>query len=195
MRTTISCLALLALGAIGSERSAVAATFQLVGSDPVPILITGPIFLFDANANGGGIFEFQNATGNVLTSLTFQASIPNPGCPQAPAFTVTSLGVTGLINTGFNYSVTSGCPGDQTDFFQLVISGTHLENGTGVFTVNLNDPGDLDNYNNPDGSGGWDGARFSNSSTDETPEPASMMLVGAGLVGLATWHRRRQRRT
>jgi len=188
MRTT-SCFTVLSLGAILCGSSSFAATFQLVGSDPTPIPITGTTFVFSSNLNGGGIFEFQNATGGTLTSMTFMAEIPNlgflgGGCPP-PAPNVYNVFVIGLDNTGFDTSNTTvGCPSDH---FELRIFGTSLTN-LGVFTINLNDG----SVNDPNGKGGWVGATFTNTVISSAiPEPATCGLLGAGLAGLAILRRRR----
>jgi hypothetical protein len=167
-----------------------------VGSDPTPIPITGSVFNFSANLNGGGIFEFQNATGGTLTSITFIADIPNPGyssptfvnigCPP-PMPNAYNVSVIGLNNTGFDTSQTTiGCPNDH---FVLKIFGTSLPNLGGVFTVNLNDGSTGD----PNGTGGWKGANFTNriTSTAIVPEPTTYGLIGAGLAGLVILRRRR----
>jgi hypothetical protein len=185
MRTSTRCFSSLAFGVILCGSSSFAATFQLVGSDPSPIPITGPVFNFSANLNGGGIFEFQNATGGVLTSIKFVADIPNGGACPPPNFNSYNVSVIGLTNTGFSTAGTSiGCPNDH---FVLEIFGTDLANLTGVFTVNLND----DSIPDPDGAGGWRGAMFSNEITTTVPEPATYGLIGAGLAGLAIVRRRR----
>jgi hypothetical protein len=189
MKTSTRCFTFLTFGAILCGSSSFAATFQLVGSDPSPIPITGSTFNFTSNLNGGGIFEFVNATGGMLTSITFIADIPNAGylgggCPP-PAANSYNVSVLGLTNTGFDTSGTTiGCPNDH---FELHIYGTDLADGTGVFTVNLNDG----STNDPDGTGGWKGAAFSNRVTSLVPEPATYALMGAGLAGLAIFRRRR----
>lgn len=189
MRTSTRCITSLAFGAILCASSSFAATFKLVGSDPTPIPITGPVFNFTANLNGGGIFEFQNATGGILTSITFIADIPNggAGCPTYPAANTYAVSVIGLLNSGFDTSETTiGCPEDH---FVLKIFGTSLPDVDGVFTVNLNDRSTDD----PDGAGGWKGATFRNSitSTGIVPEPGTYALMGVGLAGLVILRRRR----
>lgn len=191
MITSTRCFTFLTLGAILCGSSSFAATFQLVGSDPTPVPITGSTFSFDANSLGGGVFEFQNASGGVLTSLRFQADIPNPGCSPAPAFVLDGVTVTGITNTGFASAVTTGCPLTGFDRFVLQIFGTALQNQTGVFTVDLNDDSGTDD---PNGAGGWLGAKFTNtvtSTVSAVPEPATFALIGAGLAALAIVRRRR----
>ena len=195
MRTSIRRLTHFTLGAILCGSLSSAATFQLVGSDPTPIPITGPTFVFNPNIAGGGAFEFSNQTGGVLTSLTFLADIPRgPGGCSAPQFSITSFSI-GIANTGNYYDITSDCslipqPAPPFDHFALYIFGTDVPQNTGpgigVFTVILNDDKSVDT----DGSGGWGGATFQGSATSSVPEPATYVLMGAGLAGLAILRRR-----
>ncbi len=188
MRTSRRTFSLLALGTMLCAGTAFGARFELVGSDPSPIPITGSNFLFDANVLGGGVFEFQNATGGTLTSLTFRADIPNPSCSPVPAFALSAISVTGITNTGITWAITSSCPTSGFDHFVLSIVGMEMHDQTGVFTIDLNDD---PNSDDPSGAGGWDGAKFQNSVTSTVPEPATCGLIGAGLAAIAIFRRRR----
>ena len=188
MKTSTRIFSFLALATVVCAGSAFGARFELVGSDPNPIPITGSTFLFDANSLGGGVFEFQNATGGTLTSLTIRADIPNPGCFPTPAFALSAVSVTGITNTGISWAISTSCQSSPFDHFVLTILGMQMHDETGVFTINLNDD---PNSNNPEGRGGWTGATFRNSVTSTVPEPATYGLIGAGLAGLAIARRRR----
>src|SRR5579875_2470846 len=145
---------------------------NLVAGTPV-VPVTD--FLFGADASGGGVFSFQNVSGNDWVAMDFFVTEPpsiSITCGGGPFFDTcnsTFDGPSGQWDIHFGDPINGGLP-----------AGTE-------FSFNLNDPRSDDQ---PNGSGGWGaGADFNVVPTNGAPEPASWMLLAGGIGLAALWRR------
>lgn len=168
LSTALFCLAILASAQLSRASSA---DPQISIGDPASgTLLTSGVFSFNADANGGGVFNFTNGTNQVWQTLDFFATLPNTD--------------------------TVSC----TSTLYTVCSFTEAQSGSGlaVFDVGFEDPAtspgispnesfsvDLDTRPGID-AGGW-GANNSITGVANfgLPEPASWTLAALGLLGFA----------
>ena len=145
--------------------------------DPPPpaIPVTSNTFAFGADASGGGVFAFQNASGNDWGSMLVTATLPNLTpitCGPGPFLTCTVSEKPVL--DGYLYDILFGpAPGGG------ITAGT-------IFTVNLNDDG-----TDPNGSGSWPVGQDFDAKTTVVPEPGSVLLLMSGGLLVAGLCRRR----
>lgn len=153
----------------------------LVKDPPPPgTPITSNTFAFGADPNGGGIFSFQNLSGNNWTTIDVTATLPDLTpitCGPGPFVTCTVS----------EQQVSNG-------WFYNILFGPTSKGGIpnkGTFEVDLNDSG-----SNPDGSGSWPvnqdfGGHANVTHVNPSPEPASVALLLSGGLLLGVWQRKR----
>ena len=146
--------------------------------DP-PNNYTGGTLTFSSNSAGGGFVTFCNDTGHTLTFVDVKF-INTPGYV---------LGDINCVSTaGYTCTETFG---STIDLLFTLTSGHGIRDDH-TFTFNLNNNQGL---TDPNGIGGWGSSQTffaaGNQSATVIPEPASMLLVGSGLLGL--WQLRRRR--
>lgn len=142
-------------------------------------------FSWQANSNGGGVFNFQNLTGNDWVGVNVLVTLPTgativcetvaffaPGC----SFHETASKIPGMsdYDIGFDEPETNGVTNKA------------------VFSLNMNDP--IDDHPNlgPNGKGGWGANTMLTAETTVTPEPASFLLLGSGVVLIGAMRRLRR---
>jgi PEP-CTERM motif len=131
-------------------------------------------FSWQANTKGGGVFNFQNLTGNNWVGVDVFVTLPSDtviACGPGPFF------VTCEVTS--KPSATPGMSVFDVGFDEPQDGGITNE---AVFSVNMNDP--IDDHPNldPNGKGGWGANTMLTAETTVTPEPASFLMLGGGIV-------------
>ncbi len=165
--------------------------------------INGPEFSFGAGPNGGGIFVFDNNTGQSISELNITVTVPDPNPIAPPAYTFVNFVLPGTSNSETFGKDCSGVAGNF-DCVHVTLfdpSGAQPIAPGATFTFDLNnspsnDPGvNPPNYtgqDQPNGNGGWGpDTTFNSTVAFATPEPATLPLAAAGLT-LLLWHARRR---
>jgi hypothetical protein len=151
----------------------------IINRDPPDItVIANKSFTFGADAAGGGVFSFQNETGESWLQLDVLVSLPS--------------GVTAITCGSIAFvTCTVTPPHDSVSIWDITFGPNPnggIPNGA-TFSINLNNNGVVNQ--DPNGAGDW-GPDKQFSAVADAPEPASWMLIGIGTLGLAGYCFRRR---
>ncbi len=141
--------------------------------------VTSDVFAFGADNLGGGVFFFQNESGQTWGDLSVAATLPE--------LTTITCGPGPFVTCTISETPTSG--GFLYDIMFGPSRGAGISNGQ-IFSVNLND-----SSTDPNGSGSWGaGTDFdARANVNMTPEPSALLLMLAGMLGIAGLVRYRRR--
>ncbi len=153
----------------------------IINRDPPDItVITNKSFTFGADSSGGGVFSFQNETGVTWFELDILVTLP-------PSVTAITCGSPAFV------VCTPIPPHDSVSFWDISFGPNPnggIPNGD-TFSINLNNDAVVNM--DPNGTGDWGADRqFNAIANQDVPEPASWLLMGAGMLGLAFYGYRRR---
>ena len=156
-------------------------------------MITKSPFGVPVDSSGGGIFNFDNATGNEWTGLMLTITFPNAVDAKAAAVSCSNGDILSNIYTD--------CSSDrQGRTLTITLTGGGIDSCSGgscpldtQFFIDLNTGDSLNAHGNPNGVGGWnnkDGKDTIEVQSLTTPEPGTLALLLTGLGGF--WLRRKR---
>jgi hypothetical protein len=185
-------LVLVGIAASAAMADGIDPTVTIRGTDPAPTLITSPtqtigIFAQGTTQNNGVVdIGIQNVSGVVLTSISLTLIGLNANLDFSPG----SQDVEG--NFPFLSATSFVNPNGSTtlNFFGIDEFHTGLLSGT----CNADSDMDADDCTGPiyeiEIAGIPVGDIVAGSATVSAPEPGTLMLLSAGLMGLAAWRKR-----
>ena len=155
----------------------------------------GPSPTFDAGGlnappSTGGIVQLIGGPNTLTDTITFSAPVTNP------YIAIWSLGQTG-VNASFNFNATpvldSGGGSNEYGGSTISVVGNNVYGIEGNGVVQFNGTFTSISWTNPVYEN-WYGftVGIANVASNEVPEPLTLSLFGAGLIGAASLRRRRK---
>lgn len=148
----------------------------VIGRGTGSMAITMLTFGVTVNPNGGGILDFDNATGKIWTGLILTITFPNAEAAKE-AILCSSTIFSSCTKTRHGKTVTAKLTDGEIAF--CTTSPCPLDS---EFFINLNDPGS----HGHNGKGGWKGdvIQARAVTTPAVPEPDAFLLLVTGLGGI-----------
>lgn len=143
-------------------------------------------FAFNADASGGGAFNFRNISGSDWIGLDFFVTLPENTpitCGPGPFFSACE------VTPSSSDAIEIGPNAPLMVQYDIGFSGGNGIADQEVFAFNLNDPINGQPNDEQNGSGGWgSGTPFTVIPTS-TPEPGSLLLFASGIALIGTFGR------
>jgi hypothetical protein len=190
-------IALLAIFAAGQT---------IAKADPVTVSGTSSGTITGTAAN------FLSFTGNTFTATTAGGVGSFSGADRIGTFTLLSTAgetpVNGTFNLNLTFTTPSGINGGQSTTYTATVSGTISTPNVGGVSIVFNNPVQTFTFANANGSGSFSvtlpnifvqSGETANLTAGLTgnqtavPEPATMILLGTGLAGVAARIRKRRK--
>jgi hypothetical protein len=157
----------------------------IVGRGTGSTLVTALHFVVPVDLGGGGIFNFDNATGQDWVGLILTVNFPNAAAAKAAAVSCSS-------------DVFSACsPERHGKILTITLTGGEITpcsdsscSMDSEFFVDLNDGATLHNHGKANGKGGWEKDIIEGQAITTAPEPAALSLLLSGLGGIWLWRKR-----
>jgi hypothetical protein len=193
--------------AMGIALIAIFGAGQIVKADPVTVTGTS------SGTVTGTAASFLTFTGNSFTATTAGGVGSFSGVDRIGTFalasTVGETPVSGTFTLNLTFTAPSGIAGGQDTTYTATVSGTISTPNVGGVSIVFDNPVQTFTFSNASGSGSFSitlppifvqsgdtanlTAGLTGNQTAAIPEPATMLLLGTGLAGVAARIRKRRK--